>query len=136
MNKTKLVQAIAIDFNHIYTLCCNQSCTDHIHKYGSNRDLSDRMEFRCCHCPCDDTEIKIRIDETTKRCKLNYYTTNRSITFSNRDFIRQRRAIALEEENDKFLKLKQIYKDSFIKKNDSEIFYNDIPKEPFQVSFD
>ena len=135
MNNRKLVQAIAIDFNNIYTLCCNTECPEHIHKYGSNRDLSDRMEFRCSHCPCDNTEIKIRIDETTKRCKLNYYITNRSITFSNRDFRRQRRAIALEEENEKFQKLKKAYREA-LKNNGTEIIYNNNSKEPFQVRFD
>lgn len=127
MNNRKLVQAIAIDYNKIYTLCCNKLCPEHIHSYGSNRDLSNRIEFRCSHCAYDNTEIQIRIDETTKRCKLNYYMTNRSITFSRRDFRRQRRAIALEEENEKFIRLKKAYGDR-LKKNNL--------KNPLEVRFD
>jgi len=110
MSHRKLVQAIAIDFYHIYTLCCNEKCGDHIHRYGSARNLSDRFEYRCSHCPYDNTEIKIRIDETTKRCKLNYYTKNRAITLSKRDFNRQKRAIDLEYQNEIIKKMKEDFK--------------------------
>ena len=134
MNETKLVQAIAIDYYHIYTLCCNDKCPDHIHKYGSNRNLSDRIEYRCCHCPDDNTQIKIRIDETTKRCKLNYYTKNKSITLSKRDFKRQKKAIDEESVKDKFAQMKQAYKES-LKNSNSQIIY-EISREPLQVTFD
>jgi hypothetical protein len=94
--KRKLVQALAIDYDYIYTLCCSKYCKHHIHKYGSAGDLSDRMEYRCSHCRFDRCEIKIRIDETTKRCKVNYYK-NKSITLSTRALKYQR--LKIEKKN-------------------------------------
>ena len=87
-SQKNLVQAIAIDYHYIYTLCCNYSCKVHIHKYGSSENVSNRYESRCSHCPCDKNKnVNIRIDDTTKRCKLNYYN-NKSITMSRRPFLR------------------------------------------------
>jgi len=91
MNSTKLVQGIAIDYNYIYVLCCNNGCSDHIHRYGSNKDISNRMENRVSHCPSDNyKEICIRIDETSMRAKLNYYS-NKSITISKRAYNKQKK---------------------------------------------
>jgi len=88
MNDRMLVQAICIDYNYIYTICCNTNCSDHIHKYGSDANTLNRLEYRCSHCPAYNKEICIRIDDTTKRCKLNYYN-NKSITLSTRAFNKQ-----------------------------------------------
>jgi hypothetical protein len=115
--KRKLVHCIAIDYNYIYTLCCSNNCPHHIHKYGSANDLSNRMEYRCSHCPYDKREVKIRIDETSKRCKLNYYK-NKSITLSVRALKNQRLTIQ--------------------KKNTQEknIWGQQAGNEPFTVTFD
>jgi len=127
--KRKLVHALAIDYNNIYTICCNKYCPDHIHKYGSCSNIKDRLEYRSSHCPWEEyKEICIRIDETTKRCQLNYYKKNRSMTLSKRGFRQQEKAVMEKKE---ILKKKQLY---FDKKK--EIVLDCVPKEPCKVYFD
>lgn len=119
MNETKMVQAIAIDYHHIYTLCCNDKCTHHIHEYDSNQNLNDRMEIVFSHCLEDQSEIIIRVDKTTLRSKLNYYKNNKSMSFSKKDFKRQKKKIDEKA------------------KKDLEIKYRSfLAKEPLKVYFD
>jgi hypothetical protein len=109
-----LVQAIAIDYHYIYTLCCNYKCKVHIHKYESSENISNRYEIRRSHCPCDkNLKVNIRIDNTTKRCKLNYYN-NRSITMSRRPFLKEEREIMERRINNKIKKKKREEKNNNI----------------------
>jgi len=99
----KIVQAICIDYYHIYVMCNNPDCKEHIHIYGSNKDVSNRKEFRASHCLHEPNEILgIRIDSTTKRAVLKYYP-NKSITISIRKFKDQLRVLKLKEERDKMI---------------------------------
>ena len=112
--KEKIVQAICIDFYHIYTLCCHPDCKEHIHIYGSNKDVSNRNENRASHCLyCPNEEISIRIDDTTKRADLKYYP-NKSMTISKKKFKDQLKALKIKEQRDKII----VKKGKFIVKFD------------------
>jgi hypothetical protein len=101
--KEKIVQALCIDYYHIYAVCCHPDCKEHIHIYGSDKDVSSRMEFRASHCLyCPNEIVGIRIDETTKRAVLKYYP-NKSITISKRKFKDQQKALKVREERDKII---------------------------------
>jgi len=91
--KKNLVQAIAIDYQKIYTICCNPLCGDHIHMYSSQTNLKNRYLNVPSIC-LEDTgkDICIRIDSTTKRTSVNYYA-NRCITFSSRKFEKQKKRL-------------------------------------------
>jgi len=85
MNKQKLYQAIAIDYNSIFVICPNK-CKEHIHIYPSNLNIENRNEIVNSVCKCDNGEKScIRIDDTTSRITLTYYS-NKSITMSRRKF--------------------------------------------------
>tara|TARA_R100000805_G_C3597767_1_gene98734 strand:- start:175 stop:543 length:369 start_codon:yes stop_codon:yes gene_type:complete len=102
-DKEKIVQAICIDYYHIYTMCCNPDCKEHIHIYGSEKNVKNRMEFRASHCLYSPNEIVgIRIDDTTKRAVLKYYP-NKSITISRRKYKDQLKALKIKEERDKVI---------------------------------
>jgi len=89
----KLIHCIAVDYNFIWTTCTNYKCSDYLHRYGSCGDVSNRIESRVSHCPADlNKEICIRIDDTTVRASMHYYS-NRSITMSKRSFTKQQRLI-------------------------------------------
>jgi len=101
--KEKIVQALCIDYYHIYAVCCHPDCKEHIHIYGSDKDVSSRMEFRASRCLyCPNEIVGIRIDETTKRAVLKYYP-NKSITISKRKFKDQQKALKVREERDKII---------------------------------
>ena len=84
-------------------MCCNPDCKEHIHIYGSNKNVKNRMEFRASHCLYSPNEVVgIRIDDTTKRAVLKYYP-NKSITISRRKYKDQLKALKIKEERDKII---------------------------------
>lgn len=91
--KRKLVHAICIDYQKISTICTNAFCNDNIHQYPSCCNLNNRYITTKSLCLEDfGQNICIRIDNTTKRISLNYYS-NRTITLSKRKFKRQHQRV-------------------------------------------
>ena len=91
MEKTKLYQGIAVDYNFIYVICPNKTCKHHIHKYPSFLNIEDRNEIVKSICKVDnEKKVCVRIDETSCRVTLTYYP-NKSITISKRKFNQQKR---------------------------------------------
>ena len=109
----KLVQALACDYQKIYAVCCNALCGEHLHMYSSGQNLKNRFINTNSLCLEDNGDVCIRIDDTTKRTSINYYS-NRCVTFSSRKFNKQK--IRLDELNNN--KKKIIIKES--KKNTEE----------------
>lgn len=91
MEKLKLYQSIAIDYNFFFVICPNKTCKHHIHNYPSFLNIEDRNEIVESICKVDnEKKVCVRIDETTARVTLTYYP-NKSITISKRKFNQQRR---------------------------------------------
>ncbi len=80
-NQRKMVQCIAIDNLYLYTLCNQKLCPCVIHKYGSGNDFKNRFENRSSHCSQDNSEIIIRIDDTTIRTSIKIFKNKRKIEF-------------------------------------------------------
>ena len=73
MEKLKLYQAIAVDYNFFYVICPNKTCKEHIHKYESFLNIDDRNEIVKSKCKVDNEKnVCVRIDETSCRvtCKI------------------------------------------------------------------
>ena len=84
--KKKIYQAIAIDYNSIFVICPNKACKQHIHIYPSNLNIENRNQiFKSICKPDHNADCCIRIDDTTSRITLTYYS-NKSITMSRRKF--------------------------------------------------
>ena len=58
------VHATQITETTIYYVC---SCKSGFHLHGSGGDLSDRVEYRSCHCQAFEGPVRIVIDEDTLR---------------------------------------------------------------------
>lgn len=88
--KKNLVQCICIDYQKIYVLCPHKNCCEHIHIYPSGGNINNR--YVCFKSICLEDRygrVCIRIDKTTRRVCLNYYLSNKAITFSKIKFRKQ-----------------------------------------------
>ena len=94
-----LEQATCIDYYHIYSTCNNPKCKDHFHLYGSGEDISNRFEYRGSHCEKSARNIKIRIDETTRRATMRYFR-NKSITISTNKFLKQKKFFEMKKRSE------------------------------------
>jgi len=126
-NNNKLIHALCLDYYHIYAVCNNPNCSDYIHKYDSNSILINRLENRLSNCPAENnTEICIRIDDTTIRGKLNLYL-NRSMTISRRGFEKQRLNYNKEINSaikEKYLLARKLKKKIEIKNGKCLVYFN------------
>jgi len=110
----RLYHALAIDYEKIYTICPNTTCKDYIHIYENYKNnINDQNLLRKSKCKCDlETQIKIRIDETTPRISMTYYR-NKSITTSRRRFKKQKQIYSPEETDGAIKKRKGNFKVTF-----------------------
>ena len=69
MEEIPKINAKKVDYRHIYVTCphCGK-----VHKHGSNRDFSNRVENRSAHCDEEKT-YDIIISDDTPRDEISHY---------------------------------------------------------------